>query len=77
MKGSIPPPCSGFSLTVTDEDQAVMFGGRTPSGESSEARVLHLPTMVSQFLNTNMAKIYKGRKIKQLLCLYRCEVRVT
>ena len=46
MKGS-RPPCSGFSLTVSDDDQAVMFGGDTPSGESSEAYILHLPTMVS------------------------------
>ena len=46
--GSRPPPCSDFSLTMTDEDQAVMFGEYTPSsGRSSEARVLHLPTMVS------------------------------
>ena len=45
--GSRPPPCSDFSLTLTDEDQAVMFGGNIPSGKSSEARVLHLPTMVS------------------------------
>ena len=47
MKGSRPPPCSGFSLTVTGEDQAVMFGGGTPPGESSEAHILHLPTMVN------------------------------
>ena len=46
MKGR-PHPHRGFSLTVTDEDQAVMFGGSTLSGESSEAHVLHLPTMVS------------------------------
>ena len=45
--GSRPPPCSSFSLTRTDKDQAVMFGGFTLTGESSEARVLHLPTMVS------------------------------
>ena len=50
MKGSIPPPCSDFSLTVTDEDQAMMFGGDTPSGESFEAHILHLPTMVSDFM---------------------------
>ena len=49
MKGSRPPPCSNFTLTVTDEDQAVMFGGYTLSGESSEAYILHLPTMVSYF----------------------------
>ena len=46
MKGS-RPPCEAFSLTVTDEDQAVMFGGITSSDWSSEAYVLHLPTMVS------------------------------
>ena len=46
--GSRPPPCTGFSLTMTDENQAVMFGGYVPSSDtSSEARVLHLPTMVS------------------------------
>ena len=49
MKGSKPPPCSCFSLTVTDEDQAVMFGGLTQSGKSSESYILHLPTMVSYF----------------------------
>ena len=47
MKGARPPPCDGFSLTMIDEDQAVMFGGNTSSGMSSDARVLHLPTMVS------------------------------
>ena len=49
ISGTRPPPCSGFSLTMTDEDQAVMFGGNTPSDMSSEARVLHLPTIVSHF----------------------------
>ena len=47
MKGDRPPPCREFSLTMIDEEQAVMFGGITPSGGSSDARVLHLPTMVS------------------------------
>ena len=42
-----PPPCNTFSLTMIDEDQAVMFGGDTPLGWCSHARVLHLPTMVS------------------------------
>ena len=47
-KGSRPHPCSDFSVTMTDEDQAVMFGGYNPyGGKSSEACVLHLPTMVS------------------------------
>ena len=50
--GSRAPPCSGFSLTITDEEQAVMFGGYIPSGWSSDdAHVLHLPTMVSYLLN--------------------------
>ena len=47
MKGARPPPCHCFSLTMIDEDQAVMFGGDTSSGESSDAHVLHLTTMVS------------------------------
>ena len=49
MKGSRPPPCSGFFLTVTGEDQAVMLGGLTSLDESFEAHILHLPTMVSYF----------------------------
>ena len=48
MNGARPPPCNNFSLTMIDEDQAVMFGGDTPSSRSSDARVLHLPTMVSR-----------------------------
>ena len=47
MKGVRSPPCNIFSLTMIDEDQAVMFGGDTLSGMASDARVLHLPTMVS------------------------------
>ena len=58
MKGSRPPPCSGFSLTVTDEDQATMFGGLTPLDKYSEAYVLHLPTMVS-FLSTSGEVTYR------------------
>ena len=47
-KGSKRPLRSGFSLTLTDEDQAVMFGGFTPSGSpSAETHVLNLHTMVS------------------------------
>ena len=49
VKGSRPLPCSSFSLTKTNEDCAIMFGGSTPSGKSSEAHALHLPTMVSHF----------------------------
>ena len=47
MNGVRPPPCEDFSLTMSDEDQAVMFGGNISSGLTSDARVLHLPTMVS------------------------------
>ena len=53
MKGSRPPPCGWFSLTVTDEDQAVMFGGFTLPDKSSVAYDIHLPTMVSYFLSTS------------------------
>ena len=50
MKGSRPPPCSSFSLTMADKDQAVMFGGGSSSlMKSSIAHILHLPTMVSHF----------------------------
>ena len=54
MKGSRPPPSASFSLTVTDEEKVVMLGGHILSGNSSEAHILHLPTMVSQLFNTDM-----------------------
>ena len=60
--GSRPPPCSGFSLTMTDEDQAVMFGGYITSGKSSEAHVLHLPTMVSHFGLSNISYVARLKK---------------
>ena len=51
MKGSRPPPCSGFSLTMIDEEHAVMFGGLSPSSvNSADVYVLHLLTMVSGLL---------------------------
>ena len=50
MKGIRPPPSSDFSLTMTDKNQAVMFGGYIPLCESSKAHTLHLPTMVSQYV---------------------------
>ena len=60
MKGSRPPTCSNFSLTLIDEDQAVMFGGNTKFGNhSSEAHILHLPTMVSYFISLLMFKLVK------------------
>ena len=53
MKGS-RRPCSSFSLTMTDEDCALMYGGINPSGKTSEALVLNLPTMVSHLWNTKV-----------------------
>ena len=55
--GSRPPPCCDFSLTMTDEDQAVVLGGFTASGMSSEALVLHLPTMVNYFSLSNISYV--------------------
>ena len=77
MKGSRPLPCHGFSLTMTDEDQAVMFGGRTPSGFSSEAHVLHLPTMVSWNVRELVKSISRERKLVQVItCSYLADTFV-
>ena len=46
MDGSRPPPCAYFSVTMIDEESAVMFGGHT-SGWSADVYTLYLPTMVS------------------------------
>ena len=55
VKGSRPPPCSAFSLTMIDEEHAVMFGGLSPgSGYSTDVYVLHLPTMVSGLLHITL-----------------------
>ena len=45
MKGSRPPPCAYYSLTMIDEEHAVMF-----DRWSADVYVLHLPTMVSGLL---------------------------
>ena len=63
MKGSRPPPCSKFSLTRTNEDCAVKFGGVTPSGTTSKAWSLHLPTMVSHLWNVVKFSIHRYNKI--------------
>ena len=55
--GSRPPPCSDLSLTMSDEDQTVVLGGYTSSGMSSEALVLHLPTMVNYFNLSNISYV--------------------
>ena len=62
ISGARPPPCFSFSLTMTDEDQAVMFEGYTSSGWSSEARVLYLPTMVSHFGLSNISYVAGPKK---------------
>ena len=50
VKGSKPPPCSCFSLTMIDEEDAVMYGGYSGSSVYSvDVYVLHLPTMVRVF----------------------------
>ena len=70
MKGSRPPPGSSFSLTMISEDQAVMFGGINPSGRSSKAHILHLPTMVSYLCGRILINIeYNVLKLCQL---YNC-----
>ena len=81
MKGSRPPPCVGFSLTVTDEDQAVMFGGRTSLGRSFKACLLHLPTMMSSLFNTHTHCENNIKGKFQKIALYQdsphwCEVGV-
>ena len=51
VKGSRPSPCTGFSLTMIDEEHAVMFGGSSPDSDYlADVYVLHLPTMVSGLL---------------------------
>jgi hypothetical protein len=44
VSGTIPPPCWGFSLTMINNHQAVLFGGNQPGGD---VYVLDLAQMVS------------------------------
>ena len=74
MKGSRPPPCYSFSLTMTDEDQAVMFGGFT-SSFSSEAHIIHLPTMVSWNVRELVKSISRESKLVQVItCNYLWQI---
>ena len=57
-----PPPSAGFSLTMTDKDQAVIFGGH-----DSEAHVLHLPTMVSWNVTELVMSISRERKLVEVI----------
>ena len=47
VKGSRPPPCAYFSLTMIDEERAVMYGG---NDSINDVYVLHMSTMVSCLL---------------------------
>ena len=65
--GSRPPPCSDFSLTMSDEEQAVVLGGYTSLGMSSEALLLHLPTMVNYFSLSNISYVALDQRKKTKL----------
>ena len=50
VKGSRPPPCAYFSLTMIDEERAVKFGGNDSMVNLNDVYVLHMSTMVSCLL---------------------------
>ena len=51
VKGSRPPPCAYFSLTMIDEERAVMFGGVDSNLEYfNDVYILHMSTMMSYLL---------------------------
>ena len=51
VKGSRPPPCAYFSLTMIDEERAVMFGGQDCNLKLlNGVYILHMSTMVSCLL---------------------------
>ena len=51
VKGSRPPPCALFSLTMIDEERAVMFGGKDCNLKCfNDVYMLHMSTMVSYLL---------------------------
>ena len=50
VKGSRPLPCDGFSLTMIDEERAVMFGGNDSNVYFNDVYNLHMSTMVSCLL---------------------------
>ena len=50
VKGSRPHPCANFSLTMIDEECAVMFGGWNSMVYFNDVYVLHMSTMVSYLL---------------------------
>ena len=49
VSGTIPPPCSFFSLTLLDDRQAVLFGGDRPDDwKTNDVFVLDLIEMVER-----------------------------
>ena len=51
VKGSRPPPCADFSLTMIDDECAVMFGGEDYTLiYFNDVYMLHMSTMVSCLL---------------------------
>ena len=48
LRGTRPPPCSRFSLTMIDDHRAVLFGGQQPPGPrlNKEVYILDLTGMV-------------------------------
>ena len=45
-RGTRPPPCSSFSLTMIDDHRAVLFGGKTKPRTTKEVYILDLTGMV-------------------------------
>ena len=48
LRGTRPPPCSKFSLTMIDDHRAVLFGGQIPPGAraTNDGYILDLTGMV-------------------------------
>ena len=47
MNETRPPPCTDFTLTKCDEDQAVLFGGHKLGKVFNDVYLLELKSMVS------------------------------
>ena len=53
--GTRPPPCSVFSLTKIDCNQAVLFGGLSPAGWINDVHIIDLQAMVSVYIWYSLA----------------------
>ena len=47
VSGTRPPPINGFSLTMTDDNHAVLFGGYDGCQKTNDMYTLDLSRMVS------------------------------